>query len=451
MMGKGIVKERGLRKTDPAWGPPKLSIWIMVLLIMSFLETGAIAGSPVSVQGMPNEPVAPILRLTLDNAITFFLQRNYRLLVEKYGIEAYKAQEITASLFPNPELSVGVLSSMTQGCNPALCGAVWPQLSQLFLVAGKRGFRIESAVLGTAAAEAVFEDTIRQLRFTVKDAYYRAQAGREHLAVDEYIRSRLQGILTGTVQGIKPMVSERKRIRLELMEIKAEREVIQDQRTIEGANSDLRILLGVTPETILDLATPLQYVPVAFDIEKLRREISQKRPDLREKQLLRAKRERELRLANAMQYPDVTLGAGVLLQGPMGPDNQQQWALGLSVPLPVFDRNQGGIVQSSVAVQAADVDFLGALNEATNELNWAYQRFIQNQRLVEIYSAGILDRTLTLLDLATKAYQEGELDILALVDAVRVANDVKEDYVDALYRYHRDTLDLERAAGQLLH
>lgn len=445
------MNKGGLRGCEPGThGRPKMSSVILALLIMSCLAPEGTASSAAPGQSMQQTQTPQTMRLSLDDAIALFLKQNYRLLVEKYGIESAKAREITAGLFPNPELSVGLFSSVTQGCNTALCGGVMPQLSQLFLVAGKRGFRIESAALGTAATETAFEDTIRQLRFTVKDAYYRVQAGKEHLAIDEQIRSRLQGILAGITPEIKPVVSERKRIRVELLKLKADREVIKDVRAIEVANADLRILLGLPPETKLELVTPLRYVPVAPDLKKLRQELAQKRPDLRTKQILQAKRKRELKLAQAMQYPDVTVGAGVMLQGPRGPDNQQQWALGLSVPLPVFDRNQGELRRSAAAVQTADADLQGALNEAINDLMSAAERFMQSQRLIELYHAGILDRALSLLELARQAYQEGELDILGLVDAVRTANETKEDYVETLYRYHRDALELERAAGQPL-
>lgn len=79
------------------------------------------------------------IRLSLDEAVRVFLQKNFQLLVAKYGIQAAQAQQVTAGLFTNPQLSVGLFSSITQGCNTARCGAIMPQISQLFSYRGKTG------------------------------------------------------------------------------------------------------------------------------------------------------------------------------------------------------------------------------------------------------------------------------------------------------------------------
>jgi len=322
-------------------------------------------------------PASSVQRLSLDEALALFLRSNFDILAAKYGVEASRAQQITAALLPNPMLSVGLFSSFTQGCTAGRCGAVMPQVSQLFLVAGKRGFRIESAELGTAASDAQFEDTIRQLSFTVSDTYYRIQADREHLAFDRKIRDQLVGIVTGSAPGMRPIPSERRKIRLELLLMKSERELIKDLRAIENGLSDLRILLGVAPDTQLDLTTPLTYRPYDPDIAALRRQLDDRRPDVKAKRLLSAKRERELKLARALAYPDITIGGGVMLQGPHGPDNQQQWMVGLGVPLPLFNRNQGGIEQAAVGLEAGEAEYRRVLNQARNELDVAYFRLTQ--------------------------------------------------------------------------
>ena len=103
-------------------------------------------------------------------------------------------QKITAGLFPNPELSIEGFSAFTQTCTFSDCRGISPEISQLFEVAGKRGFRVESAEFGTRSAEASFEDTLRQLSFAVKDTYYQIQVGRQHLKVDEKTRDRLKRV-----------------------------------------------------------------------------------------------------------------------------------------------------------------------------------------------------------------------------------------------------------------
>ena len=357
---------------------------------------------------------------------------------------------MTASLFPNPELSVGLFSSVTQGCDTARCGGVLPQVSQLFLIAGKRGYAIERAALGTAGAEAEFEDAIRQLSATVKETYFRVQVIREHLDVDRKIKVRLDNLIQETAADSAINVGERKRIRLELLAVKAEHEVIKDLRALGEASLDLRMLLGLRPEVTLVLLSPLAYTRIEPDMQTLRETIMNTRPDLRARRLLSARRRTELKLAKAFQFPDISVGAGLMLQGPQGPDNQQQWNLGISVPLPIFDRNQGGILHAETAIQMAEAEYGQVLNQVLNELEASYYRFLESRRLVEMYQQGVLDRALTLLETAQRDRQKGQLGILELVDAVRAAHETKEDYLEALFSYQRAVIRLENAAGQTL-
>src|SRR5262249_32903357 len=101
-------------------------------------------GSPRTEQPPPKvEPQRPspgVLRLTLDQAMALFLKENLDLLMANFGVDAAKGRQITARLFPNPVLAVNTFSSYTQGCTLNRCGAVAPSVTQLFEVAGRRGF-----------------------------------------------------------------------------------------------------------------------------------------------------------------------------------------------------------------------------------------------------------------------------------------------------------------------
>ena len=151
----------------------------------------------VSPAAKPSEPPARVstvlpgtVRLSLADALSLFLKQNLDLLIARYGIDYSKGQQITAKLFPNPFLLVGTQASWTQGNTLTKSGEIQTQVQQLFEVAGKRGYRIESAGFGAQSSEAGFEDVIRQLSFTLKDAYYRVQLAQRRLALAEENRDR---------------------------------------------------------------------------------------------------------------------------------------------------------------------------------------------------------------------------------------------------------------------
>ncbi|MEQ1656177.1 MAG: TolC family protein, partial [Nitrospira sp.] len=313
-----------------------------------------VAAAENPAKSLNSTPPVPALRLSLDETVALFLRQNLDLLMAKFGIESAKGQQITARLFPNPVASIGTLSAFTQGRTPGNSGAVIGQVQQLFELAGKRGYRIESAAFGTQSTEAAFEDAVRQLTFTVKDAYNRTQLAQRRLALAEENRDRFSRILdVNTIRFKKGYIAEVDLIRIRLQFIDFQSQVIQSVQEGETARADLRQLLRVSPATVLELTSEFDYKRVDPDIGRLRTVALDARPDVRSKRFIMSQREADLRLAKAYRIPDVTVGAGYSIQGPKGPDNPGQVALSLGVPLPLFNRNQGGIIQAEVAVQTA--------------------------------------------------------------------------------------------------
>jgi len=139
-----------------------------------------------------------------------------------------------------------------------------------------------------------------------------------------------------------------------------------------------------------------------------------------------------------------------MTQGSQGPDNQQQWTFNVGMPLPVFDRNQGGIKEAATDVQIAEADLRQTLNEVHAQVDLAYRHLIQSRRLVEAYRAKALSAAESLFEIVKKSYETGKTIILYFLDAHRTIIDIKEAYLDALYIYQRDILRLENAAGQLI-
>jgi cobalt-zinc-cadmium efflux system outer membrane protein len=391
----------------------------------------------------------PTLRLSLDEALAVFLKQNLDLLITKFGIDYAKGQRITAGLFPNPTLSVGTISSMTSRNTIASSSQLATVVQQLFEMAGKRGFRIESAEYGTQSAEANFEDAIRQLSFTVKDAYFRVQLAQRRLALAEENRDRFARILeVNTIRFKKGFIAEVDLIRIRLQIVDFQSQVIQYVQEADAARADLRQLLRLSPLTQLDLTTDLDYKPVDPDIVALRRVALDVRPDIRAKRLAQSQRIADLKLARAHAIPDVTLGAGYSVQGPRGPDNQQQVLLNFGVPLPLFNRNQGGIVQAEVGIQQAEADLQKTLNQVENQVDVAYRNLLQSRRLVEAYRAGVLDDARSTLTIVERAYERGGATILDLLDAARTSRTIQLNYVESLFNYQHQFFLLESAVGR---
>lgn len=422
---------------------------VLCLVVAMGFASHASAATDPSVKSAPVAPAVPAMRLSLDEAVALFLRQNLDLLMAKHGIESAKGLQITARLFPNPVASIGTLSAFTQGRNLGNSGALISQIQQLFELAGKRGYRIESAGYGTQSVEAAFEDAVRQLTFAVKDSYNRVQLAQRRLALAEENRDRFSRILdVNTIRFKKGYIAEVDLIRIRLQFIDFQSQVIQSLQEGETARADLRQLLRVSPATQLELTSEFDYKRIDPDISRLRTAALDARPDVRSKRFTMSQREADLKLARAYRIPDVTVGAGYAFQGPKGPDNPGQVALNLGVPLPLFNRNQGGIMQAEVAVQSAEADLNKTLNQVENEVDVAYKNLLQSRRLVEAFLGGVLDDARSTFTIVERAYERGGATILDLLDAARTSRTIQQNYFEALFNYQRNVIQLESAVGQ---
>jgi cobalt-zinc-cadmium efflux system outer membrane protein len=424
---------------------------ICYIIALSVLSVSAYPSSAASPSPAPEQATeaSKALRLSVNDALGLFVSQNLDVLIAKYGIEYAKGQEVTARLFPNPLLSVGTLSSNTQGRTLSNSGQLFTQVSQLFELAGKRGYRIESAGFGTQSAEAAFEDAVRQLGFTVKDTYYRIQLAQRRLVLAEENRERFSRILDiNTIRFKKGYIAEVDLIRIRLQMVDFQSQVIQSLQEAESARGELRQLLRLSPKTVLELTTELGFRRIDPDIEKLRVAALAVRPDIRAKRYTFSQRESDLKLAKAYRIPDVTIGAGYAVQGAKGPDNPGQVALNAGIPLPLFNRNQGGIHQAEVSLQSAEADLDKTVNRVENEVEVAYRNLLQSRRLVEAYFGEVLEDARSTFSIVERAYERGGATILDLLDAARTSLTIQQNYIEALFDYQHHLFQLESAVGQ---
>ncbi len=426
----------------------RLICFIIVLSVLSASAYPSSAASPSLASEQATE-ASKALRLSVNDALGLFVSQNLDVLIAKYGIEYTKGHEVTAWLFPNPLLSVGTLSSYTQGRTLSNSGQLFTQVAQLFELAGKRGYRIESAGFGTQSAEAVFEDAVRQLGFTVKNSFYRIQLAQRRLVLAEENREHFTRILDiNTIRFKKGYIAEVDLIRIRLQMVDFHSQVIQSLQEAESARGDLRQLLRLSPKTVLELTTELGFRRIDPDIEKLRVAALDVRPDIRAKSYTFSQRESELKLAKAYRIPDVAIGAGYAVQGPQGPDNPQQWALNFGLPLPLFNRNQGGIRQAEVSLQSAKTDLDKTVNLVENEVEVAYRNLLRSRQLVEAYFGAVLEDARSTFTIVERAYERGGATILDLLDAARTSRTIQQNYIEALFNYQHHLFQLESAVGQ---
>ncbi|GJL70207.1 MAG: RND transporter [Nitrospirales bacterium] len=389
------------------------------------------------------------LRLSLKEAMEIFIRQNFDLLIARYGIERAKGAKITAGLFPNPVLSTIKGAAFTQNQAFEDTQFITPILEQTFLTAGKRGYRVESAGYGVRSAESDFADSTRNLVLAVKDGYFRIQLAKQRLALALENQSRFAKILkVNTIRFEKGFIAEVDLIRIRLQKVEFDTQVFRSIQEANSARADLRQLLGISPMVNLVLTSALEFTRIDPNVKELRQIALENRPDVHSREYLVSQRRAEFKLSKALQYPDPTVGAGVTYQGPGGNANQQEYTLLFSIPLPIFDRNQGGMVQAEADVQAAETELRKTQIQVATEVDVAYRNLIESRLLVEVFLEGPLNDARETLNIVERAYVRGGATIIELLDAARTSRAIQLNYYEALFNYQKNVFLLENAVGR---
>jgi cobalt-zinc-cadmium efflux system outer membrane protein len=402
----------------------------------------------LAAEPFPSEAAKPeAFTLTVDEAMALFLSQNLDLLMAQYGVDSAKGLEVTSKLFPNPTLSADMTGSTTKSFHDV--GSLGMRLDQLFELAGKRGYRQESARFAVLSAEAAFADAVRTLGFAVKDTFYHVLQAKQKLDLARQNSANFADVVKiNDIRFKKGVIAEVDLIKLRVQLVDFQNQAITANQDFLIAQNTLKGLLRVRPMAELVLKGELDYTAASLDLEGLRAAALAARPDVLAKTRNVSQKDANLKLARAFRVPDVTLGGDYGIQGPQGPNTPNQYGFGLSVPLPLFNRNQGGILQAEADLRTAQTDLEKTRLQVEIDVENAYRDFTQAQMLVTAYRGGVVNDAKEAKDIATKAYQRGGTSILDLLDAFRTFNTTMQGYIDALYAYQRSLLEIDAAVGR---
>lgn len=376
--------------------------------------------------------------LSLQDAERHFIQDNPELAIKRAELQASSADALGAGLVPNPS------AKYTRERLGAGNGAVEESfsLSQVIGLWGERGLRIEAAKRTVEARRLFHEQDTALALARMKQRYYRILLLRENAATLGAIVSTFEDMERKTAERLKAgdvaeaevmrLASERKKYAWALAGVRAEAE--REQQHLAQA-------LGLQDDSV-DPTGSFAYRPVRIDTMRLQQEGLAQRPDLRARAELVRAREAAVSLASRQGLPDLEIEAGYKRTA-AGLDG---YVAGLSVSLPIFDRNQASraasraelhaeryrsellkkSVRSEIAVIADKIRYLmGRIEEMTAE----------GERLREISHISRL------------SYEEGEAGIMDLLDSARSEGEFMIARSGVVYEYYAALFDLEAATG----
>jgi len=394
--------------------------------------------------------------ITIEQAVQEALQNNPGLLAEKLGISVAETAVITARMRPNPVLSassdhldwLGTGFSEINGAGPTETAV---RIDVPWERGHKREYRVDTASYAQKIAEARVADSIRRLRLDVTlacidviDAKARLDLANDNLeslqAVVQLNETRLNG-------GAIPPV-ELTRSRVAMLQFRGS--VKTAELALTTARVRLQTLLGRAPGQMpVDISDPLKVpIPAATPaLDQIQTRAITARPDIQAARLDQARSQTELRLQLANGKVDYTAGAEYRRQqGVNGTGNSVGFFF--SVPLPVFNRNQGEVARVSAEQVQLQKQIDALRSQISGEVLGAYREYETARQLIADIESDLLGLAQEARTTTTYVYQAGAGSLLDVLDAQRAFNDTMSSYYTAQADYRRAVSRLTSVVGE---
>ncbi len=409
-----------------------------------------------------SEDWGPADGLTLDRAIDVTLERSLDLRAKFYEIPMARADILQANLRSNPVFyQDGQLlqypGSSTQFTRAAPGGPsqVDTNITYPFDISRKRQARTVVASRAERVLEAQFQDAIRNRIDDVYGAYVNALGARQTVVYS--IRS-VEGY--GKLTTLTKELHDRGQVPLADLNLIENRLRIarlgsrDAQAAYRKAKLDLGSLMNLTVAEIakLELRGTIQDTALPPPpLDELRKIALAERPDVAAFRLGVSMAEASVKLAKANAFSDVYgLWQPYTFQNnaPFGLRSQVSWAIGVTVPLPVYNRNQGGIERAKINVTQSEVQLSDSERQLMIDVEKAVQEYEVSQRLVEELRKDVIPDAKFVRDAAQRLWQGGETSMLGFLQAQLDYNDVVKQYLDTAVRHRQSMLDLNTAVGR---
>ena len=409
----------------------------------------ALTAGTASAQALPTVPgharsanggeqIEAATPLSLQEAIALALEGNLDLTVAQREIEAVEGQVIQGRVRPNPELTYSLEDQRT----PTRTQSV--QINLPIELGGKRAARIAAAERGRDVAVEELNTRRVEIRAAVVSAFFEALAAQDRtmLAQDsvDLAKKATDAVAKRVTAGKVSPVEETK---ARVAEAGVRVELAQAQSEQRSTRARLAGLLGANPPRFTQVAGSVDDLPAVPSLDDIQQRLSASSA-LRRAQLEVERRRSLADVERSKQTPDVTVSLGVKRPNELA---RNQLMLGISVPLPLFDRNQGNLLEALKREDKAR-DELQALNlRLSTEVLQARERLASVRGEIDVLQREVLPGAKSAYDAATVGFGYGKFNFLEVLDAQRTYFAAKSQYLKALAEAHRAAADIDRVLG----
>lgn len=392
--------------------------------------------------------------LTLDQALERALSTSPAIRAAQAALPAIEGElaEARAPLFNNPQISgeYGTRDTAQAGA-PSMRDRDWAvAFSQTFEIAGQQRLRRESGLSARAAAEHNVNEVRAQIVMEVADRFIKVLGLEARITAEEETLALVERSAQAIARRVE--AGEDSVLDSNLARVEAERarnSVAALREQLIQTNAELGGAIQWPPAEPLQIKGSLDQPPHLHTLQELLDSAVQ-RPLLRTLELKERAARSRLSLERSLVYPDITLGISHAKEGPS--DGRERITLfTMSVPLPVFKRNQAGIGRAQTELTQVEIDRQSAARQVEAQVRTFWARRQNLLERVTRLNQALLPRLTENQELTRKAFDAGELGLSQLLLANRQLIDAQRELIEARTELRLATIALDAAAGLTLH
>ena len=393
-----------------------------------------------------SQPDDPTGTITLRDAVARALFNNPKLKAFSLDIRAAEARKLQAGLLPNPEIDLEVEEfGGTGGLAGFDSSQTSIQIGQLIELANKRSRRTHLAALEKDLAELDFKSKRLDVMSDVARAFIDVLTAQEQLSLSKELVDLSEKAYSTVAERVRagqdsPVEETKAKIALSNTRIEFERA----GKELVSARYQLAATWGSSNPGFEKVLGGFYEMSPAPSLEELAGLISQN-PDIARWPAEKERRRAALNLEKAKSASDIKLGGGIQY---FDDGDDSAFILGLSIPMPLFDRNQGNIQEAMYMLakseqqrKAVETDLRAGLAEASTKLSSSFSE-------INILKNDVLPLAKSAFDAAGQGYREGKFEYLVVLDSQRTFFEVRARYIEALAGYHKARADVERLIGR---
>ncbi len=395
--------------------------------------------------------------MTSGELVVLMLAQNAQLKAAREQLRQAEARLTQARLRPNPSFEV-------EGTTDALFknqgeGGYSFAVSQPFELGGKRAKRVRVGQLFIEETKAQIADRERQL------------AGQMRALIGDALTTAAKLELLERLSGLNRQMTRVMEVRLRsgdaakldsslllaaTNQLEAQR--LQTESQVAGLLLEIKTLAGVSPEEAITLRGGLQATDISLSPEAAWKAALAYRPDLHAARLHEELAEEGVVLTKAQAVPSPSAFVRytkdrILIEGLLPPSERivhtdSVLSFGISIPLPIFNRQQGNIAEAASLVAQARAEREELERLVRRDVLLAHRRYATARRTLDVLNRGVLTESQESFRITRLAYELGELRLLDVVNQERLFIEAQMSYVAAQKEFYTARVDLERAIGK---